>query len=239
MKHFLLAILLLSCGVGSINAQQPAVAETPDSAGSSATTVADNLQQLLWQIAAGLDVPIGFESADEPINALVRNRLPPLSSGGGTLTDRLNDIVRADMGYEWRMVDGVIVVRPKRAWADPQDPLNRRVQDVLVTDMPSSAVLRGIHDFIYTNRFVVTRNNGTDNMPLHVGSGTDNVSLHVGSGIVLDVLNRLTLATGDRMWVVCSRILQGTRAGFHVGLRNAKSPTGFIGSTARPVPTWQ
>lgn len=58
-----------------------------------------------------------------------------------------------DGRYEWRKVDDMVVVRPKLAWNDADDPLNRSVRDVQVTDWLKIDVIDALVSFIYTNRF--------------------------------------------------------------------------------------
>jgi hypothetical protein len=56
-----------------------------------------------------------------------RVRPRPLDVRGVTLRQALDAAVAADGRYEWRDVDGVVVVRPRAAWRDPEHPLLRRV----------------------------------------------------------------------------------------------------------------
>jgi hypothetical protein len=87
-------------------------------------------------IAARLELPFGFEEVgalDERVSApflaharsrpLVSVRPRPLDVRGVTLRQALDAAVSADRRYEWRDVDGVVVVRPVAAWHDATHPL--------------------------------------------------------------------------------------------------------------------
>lgn len=71
-------------------------------------TQADSMHLLLSQISADYDVPIGLEAAtqgEEPILSVMIQ--------GRTLQEVLDETVRKDPRYEWKIIDGVINVRPK------------------------------------------------------------------------------------------------------------------------------
>jgi hypothetical protein len=89
-------------------------------------------------IAARLQVPFGFEEVgalSERVSApflaharsrpLVSVRPRPLDVRGVTFRQALDAAVSADRRYEWREIDGVLVVRPAGAWRDSTHPLLR------------------------------------------------------------------------------------------------------------------
>jgi hypothetical protein len=80
----------------------------------------------------GRETAIGRESRlgrKSRLTGLSRERSRTLDIRGVTLRQALDAAVAADRRYEWREVDGVAVVRPKAAWADPQHPLMRATSD--------------------------------------------------------------------------------------------------------------
>jgi len=97
--------------------------------------------ELIVSIATRLGVPLGFETAgalDErvsmPFNTrtrllpkIVSVRPRPVDVRGVPLSQALDAAVAADRRYEWRAIDGVVVVRPRQAWRDPEHPLLRPV----------------------------------------------------------------------------------------------------------------
>jgi len=106
-----------------------------------------NVERIV-SIAIRLGVPVGFEAVGAlservsmPFNAQSRNgrriislRGLPRPVRGLTLAQALDAAVASDRRYEWRNIDGVVVVRPKAAWRDPDHPLLRRVTAPQVDD---------------------------------------------------------------------------------------------------------
>ena len=94
----------------------------------ASVTPNDTLAAALWRIAKSTNTRIGFEATDHTRISLERIPAQPVS----TLEEALNAAVGADDRYEWRRVHDVVVVRPKDAWDDPSDPLNRQMRNVQV-----------------------------------------------------------------------------------------------------------
>jgi hypothetical protein len=181
MRH-VFGLLLASCVLQAVSAQGQAPSD------EAIITANDVLAGRLWRIAAATHTRIGFEATD---HVSFRGRLkdvPPFSVS--TLDDGLNAAVGADDRYEWRKGD-VVLVRPKRAWDDPTNPFNRRMRNVQVANAPPIAVLRGLRDLIYTDRFAITPITTTTDIP---------VSFSVQSGTVIDVLNQLMVAADLVLW---------------------------------------
>ena len=98
-------------------------------------------------IAIRLGVPVGFEemgalaervkgpyllaTRDERRIVGVRPRL--LDVRGLPLWHALNAVTVANRRYEWREMDGVVVVRPRAAWRDPSHPLLTLVDQLNAT----------------------------------------------------------------------------------------------------------
>ena len=182
MRHVLgLVIALWVLRTVSTSGQAPPRAASP-------LTANDVLAGQLWRIAAATNTRIGFEATDHvSILGALRN-VPPFSFS--TLNDGLNAAVGSDDRYEWRKGD-IVLVRPKRAWDDPANPFNRRMRNVQVANAPPIAVLLGLRDFIYTDRFAITPRPTITDIP---------VSFGVQSGTVIDVLNELMVAADLVLW---------------------------------------
>lgn len=87
----------------------------------------------LAKLAVAAGVPMGFEAAGQP------TRLShPVTATGRKLSEVLDDLIRADDRYEWREVDGVIVVRPQAAWRDPLSVFNTAVGPIRRREMQAS-----------------------------------------------------------------------------------------------------
>jgi hypothetical protein len=63
------------------------------------------------------------------LTRLSGKRSPTLDIRGTTLRQALDAVVAKDRRYEWRYIDGVVVVRPASAWRDPGHPLLRTVSE--------------------------------------------------------------------------------------------------------------
>jgi hypothetical protein len=78
----------------------------------------------------GRETAIGRESRlgkKSRLTGLSRRRSPTLDIRGVTLRQALDAAVAVDRRYEWRSIEGVVVVRPASAWSDPEHPLLRTV----------------------------------------------------------------------------------------------------------------
>jgi hypothetical protein len=183
MRHILLLV-----AAGCI-LQQMAWAQGHEPAEQQTVTPNDRLAASLWRIAASTNTKIGFEATDHTQILTRLERVPPLAVS--TLEEGLNAAIGADDRYEWRRVDDVVVVRPKRAWNDPSNLFNRRMRNVQVANAASIGVLVGLRDFAYTDKFAVVPKSTTE-MP---------VSFQVQSGTVVDVLNTLMIAADQVLWI--------------------------------------
>lgn len=69
---------------------------------------------------------VGFEEAQDPAAASA----PSLASDlrGATVREALDRLVAADPRYEWREMDGMVIVRSVKAWADCSHFMNRDVE---------------------------------------------------------------------------------------------------------------
>jgi hypothetical protein len=80
----------------------------------------------------GRETAIGRESRlgkKSRLTGLSRVRSRTLDIRGVTLRQALDAAVAADRRYEWRYIDGVVVVRPASAWRDAEHPLSRMVSE--------------------------------------------------------------------------------------------------------------
>jgi hypothetical protein len=182
MRHVLL-LVVVGCSLQAAGArgQEPSEQRT--------VTANDRLAAALWRIATSTNTKIGFEATDHTQIPGLLERIPALAVS--TLEDGLNAAVGEDDRYEWRRIDDVVVVRPKRAWDDPSNPFNRRMRNVQVANAAPIGVLLGLRDFIYTAKFAVIPKPTTE-MP---------VSFQVQSGTVVEVLNSLMIAAEQVLWV--------------------------------------
>jgi hypothetical protein len=147
---------------------------------------------LMYRIAPGavltladaVGVPLGFESL--PASApLVRAPVTGIRLSG-TFGPALDDLVTFDPRYEWRDVDGIVVIRPTTAWLDPDNPLFRTVSAIRLEDVTLAKALGALRQAL-----------GGPGVPLSL-SDTRRFSVDVPQGrTVLDVLTAISRAHGD------------------------------------------
>jgi len=172
-------VLLVSIGASSHAAQQDS---------SPADT---DLAQKLWRIAAGSHVRVGFQSTGLTRHSNLNESVDPQPMDVSRAVDAM---VAADPRYEWHMVGGTAVVRPREAWADPADPLNRRVPAVQITGEPPNGVLMGLSNLIFYNQFT-----------LKPGAMGTPISFPMKAGTIIDALNQLAEQADQVMWVAYAR----------------------------------
>jgi hypothetical protein len=95
----------------------------------------------LWELARNVRAPFGFEIT---AGAGRGGYSHPIVATGQSLREVLDILAARDPRYEWRVVDGTIVVRPPRAWSDPADPLFALVPDVDVQDGSMTTAVRKV-----------------------------------------------------------------------------------------------
>jgi len=132
-------------------------------------------------------VPFGFQVAPGPLPRAVVYT-PSIVATGRTLREVLDFVVARDYRYEWRVVDGTIVIRPSRAWTDGADPLFSLVADMELKDASMTQAVRTI-----ANTF-----GGDSAFMTYPDSKT--VSLAVFHGTALEVLTALAKAHGALIW---------------------------------------
>ena len=120
--------------------------------------------------------------------------LPAGSEGvtltGMTLQSALTTLVTLDPRFEWRNLDGVIVLRPVTAWRDPASPLYHTVNELRLED---TTVAKAIGAF--TTR-VGSPEHARNSFP-----DTRTFTVDVPQGTVLDLLNGIARAHGELYWV--------------------------------------
>ena len=171
-------------------------------------------------VVAGLAIPFGFEEADaltarvsSPFS--VRTRQSPrivsvrprmVDVGGLTLRQALDALVAVERGYEWRYLDGVVVVRPVAAWHDADHPLQR----------PASALR--LQDARMSEAFDAMRRAVNPPSPRAAQAVGDEprLSLDFSGGTLFDLLNALARSHGRLQWSLTAKaemiLLDGARA---------------------------
>lgn len=220
----LVLILACLCGLQLVAAQQPIVSPPSDTSSSSTPATSTILADALWRIAVNSRVPIGFESVDEAMKPAYRVDASQ-ALYGGTLTEALNAVLSVDERYEWRVIDDMVVVRPKTACTDPADPLNFQVRNLEFTNVTVGSALFRLQ------RLINNSGREFDGAP-----AADRFSMRVDSGTVLHVLNQLTKAAENVMWLADHR--RGSQPPLKLWVRGPQIMSGWAqNSSVTDIPT--
>jgi hypothetical protein len=150
---------------------------------------------LLSRIARVAGVPFGFEADDVDPRPATGAAVEPHEVRGDTLRAALDAFVTLDPRYEWRDMDGVLVMRTRGAWTSRRDVLNQPVRDVDWPDLDVIAAFNRIARLLYpaSPHDAFEGMTGTHNRPF---------SVHVREGTLLDVLDAAVRADGELGWAV-------------------------------------
>jgi len=166
----------------------------------------ERLRFLLTLIARSARVPIGFEEVagipvldDGDLSTIplsARTDLPGLRVG-----DALDALVSADPRYSWREQDGVILIRPVQAWADPGHFLHQRFSGFRMRHSTASEVATAIYERLGAPiRF--GEGGVFGDPPDSEGDLEMRIDVEVPSGTIVDALNSVVRAYGGVGWMV-------------------------------------
>ena len=167
---------------------------------------AEELRFLLALIAKSARVPIGFEEVagvPMPYDGTL-STIPPSARTlliGLTVGEALDALVSADPRYRWREQDGVILLRPVEAWADPAHFLHKRLSAFHLRDSTVSDVARAIYAQFGVR--IIFGEGGVLGDPPGPDFGLEKrIVFDVPSGTMLEVLNSVVRAHGGLGWMV-------------------------------------
>jgi hypothetical protein len=134
------ALVLLACALSPVEAQQPrldeplAAIQITDPRGLHPCAIG----MVVDQIARAGGLLAGFENEAGCIPS-PRSDVSRAGSGAEVLVDisprhALQLLMAVAPAFEWRVIDGVVIVRPKAAWDDAADLLNHDVRPFTVAN---------------------------------------------------------------------------------------------------------
>jgi hypothetical protein len=142
--------------------------------------------QTLGKLARATDVPMDFEGL------AVQTKPLSIPATRQTLRKVLDAMIAADLRYEWREDDGVIVVRPVDSWSDETSWLNIVVDGVTLSDVAATEL-----------HAVLTRMVGVKVTPSQGVGDTKRFSVTIPkNGTLLQALNAIVRAHGTLTWAV-------------------------------------
>ena len=151
------------------------------------------IAEALWRIAITTHTRVGFQSIGRTLFIHVNKSANPELLD---LSHAVDAVLRDDPRYEWHLVGETAVVRPREAWTDPADPLNRRVPAAQLTNQTTNGVLERLSNLIFYNQFTLEDEHNHLGIP---------VSFQLKAGTVIDALNQLAEQAGQVMWVAWAR----------------------------------
>jgi hypothetical protein len=151
---------------------------------------------LLSRIARVAGVPFGFEADDADPRPATGVAVEPHEVPGGTLRAALDAFVALDPRYEWRDMNGVLVMRTRGAWTNRRDVLNQPVRDVDWRDVDVIAAFNRVARLLYP----ASPHDAFEGM---TRAHDRPFSVHVSEGTLLDVLDAAVRADGELGWAVC------------------------------------
>ena len=164
----------------------PAAAQQDDSPQDTSLAAA------LWRIAVTTHTRVGFQSTGRARHTRLETSTDPDLLD---VSHAVDAVVREDPRYEWHLVGDTAVVRPREAWTDAADPLNRRVPAAQLTNETTNGVLLRLSNLVFYNQFT----------PEHYTTLGIPASFQMKAGTVVDALNQLVDQAGQVMWVAWAR----------------------------------
>jgi hypothetical protein len=143
----------------------------------------------LWEIATAANVPFGIEFSEAPPPVRLAGASVEVVATGRTVREVLDVLVVRDSRYEWREIDGVVVVRPVASWSDAGNPLFARVPDMQIDDRPMTEVVKAVVGAL-----------GALDQRYSTFPDNRHLSVSVLHGTALDLLNALVRAHGSLVW---------------------------------------
>lgn len=142
----------------------------------------------LRDLAFAAQIPIGVELLPPPNPAPRGVRVTGL-----TVRDALMALMALDPRYDWREFDGVIVVRPVLAWAEPEHPLSREIPAVRLDQVTVADAVSFQHSLLEPRlKYAPERDRGPE---------VPRVSADVPRGPLLLLLNALARSHGQLCWI--------------------------------------
>lgn len=205
------AVILLSMCVIQWSVLSPAAVsprQTTEEALSSPLPLFEStktqLVDQLADLASASQTPMGIETIYDPD----QRTLPQVRLKGATARDILQDIMKHDPRYSWRVTQEVVHIFPDSIVSDPRNYLNIRIPNYRVVNEElrgASAMLRiYIKMFLHPERYVHGFGGGYGyGIPQPPGWDDRNISLDLHGASVREILNTIIIINGNSLWASC------------------------------------
>ena len=177
-------ILLLTALAARAAAQQSLERVVGEDENGTPIVVTTVESQIIGKMARAAGVPMGIEMAAGPTR-----RSAPKKLTGLTVRAALETIGAIDSRYEWREMNGVVVLRPSAAWDLMNHPLQTRIQPVVMRNVRARNALSVVAAYL----------GGPQYRDTQLGD-TRRFSVQLEEGTVIDLLNAAVSAHGELAW---------------------------------------
>lgn len=149
------------------------------------------------QLARKANVLVGFENTPDcgpsprSLNAGATSEILT----GMSARQALNQLMTFMPMYSWKEMNGVVVVRPKAAWDNPRDLLNRPTSSFEATHERADDVLHTVLRAVTPPAFIPH-----EDVPRPDGSINRRIAVTFSGGTMLDALNAVVRAHGGLDW---------------------------------------
>jgi hypothetical protein len=178
------------------------------------------------ELAAAAHAPMGVELV-LPTEPRVLTTGPGTNVTGMVLRDALAALIALDPRYEWREIDGLVIVRPVAQWTDVSHPLLREIGAVHL----SATTLQDAVSFVQTlqepgKRYVPALQNADVTVR--------RLAVDLPAGTLLELVNAIARSHGAACWIY--EELDDRQTAFFAGRRHQLSlqaPDGGLGFAFR------
>jgi hypothetical protein len=155
---------------------------------------------IIVRISRALEIPAGIEYL--PDECRLQTPDPSASEeelSGLTAREAFDKLVSLDSRYRWLESDGVVIVRPLAAWADPNHFLHRSIPDFSVSDVGIARAFAAVQGALYPQ--IVSSRPDLD-LPARTLQGNQHFSVDLGTTSTFEALNAIVRAHGSMLWRV-------------------------------------
>jgi hypothetical protein len=155
--------------------------------------------QAVDQVARAAHVLVGFENGQDCFPGPRSLRADTDAENLTGLSARLafDNVIASMTSYSWKTVNGVVVVRPRAAWTNPDYFLNQTVQPFVATD-------ESVDEILHTALRAATPSLliPHEDLPRVGKLASHSMTVEFSGGTMLDALNAIVRAHGSAEWEV-------------------------------------
>jgi hypothetical protein len=147
----------------------------------------DSVLPVVMELSKAWPGHLGAESVPGNSNVRVQDLRKDFDLRGLTVRQVLDRLVEIDARYEWRQLGGFAVIRPRDAWTDPENFLNKKIAAIAMAHTDLNHVIERLRELA----------GGSEHYSTMVSAPFD---LEFKGGTVLDLLNETIQTYGGMAW---------------------------------------